>query len=743
MKYSFSSLVIPLALYLASHSIMSTAQASLSKSSAEKANIKANINETQIAFMPDIHFHDIYADFKDGSFKGIPNSISGKNATIRSLSAELNSTRLFNENYFAMFSALDDAVSRGVKLIALPGDFSDDGQPVHMRGLTKILDNYAKEHDIEFFAAPGNHDPVRPFKIPSGKSDFLGAGGKEQRIFSRGKNECKGYDGAKAVIKAAVIKNSGIKTDVKTNAALDTICSEEVSGLGYQGIMQQLKSHGFYPKPNYHYWETPYSSYNSHNYDYQTAQTESVNEQREYEICHQGAGGKYKQLNANKNKTYTNCFNVIDSSYLVEPIKGLWLLAIDANVYVPNFDATEIKGATDVTDPNTFKGSSSAGYNKMFTHKTQVIEWISDVVKRAKKEGKQLVAFSHFPMTEFYDGQEDNVKKLFDENKFQRPRLPKKSVSQALASTGLKVHIGGHMHINDTGVTRNNDGSFLFNIQAPSIAAYIPAYKLMTLKANEQIEIQTVVVDDIPRYSELFEHYRQEHKVLQETDPKRLWNIDILASKSYKEFTQWHIRELTRQRFLPKDWPADLRNLLFSLNGLDMLVLSQLNTDVTIKQWQEGLVSLDYLHKTPQWTTALVKAKKLVLGTGLQTEQFSKWNGFDLAVDFYRLHNADQLALRDISQQRLAQYSVLTKALANSTLETRLKTTNELVNTNKAESNSSLAESNSDLTEQTLTSVFKRRFGNLFRLFDGFKNGAPSDHFMLNLSDGTITDLKK
>ncbi|GHB76124.1 metallophosphoesterase [Psychrosphaera saromensis] len=722
---------------------MSTAQASLSKSSAEKANIKANINETQIAFMPDIHFHDIYADFKDGSFKGIPNSISGKNATIRSLSAELNSTRLFNENYFAMFSALDDAVSRGVKLIALPGDFSDDGQPVHMRGLTKILDNYAKEHDIEFFAAPGNHDPVRPFKIPSGKSDFLGAGGKEQRIFSRGKNECKGYDGAKAVIKAAVIKNSGIKTDVKTNAALDTICSEEVSGLGYQGIMQQLKSHGFYPKPNYHYWETPYSSYNSHNYDYQTAQTESVNEQREYEICHQGAGGKYKQLNANKNKTYTNCFNVIDSSYLVEPIKGLWLLAIDANVYVPNFDATEIKGATDVTDPNTFKGSSSAGYNKMFTHKTQVIEWISDVVKRAKKEGKQLVAFSHFPMTEFYDGQEDNVKKLFDENKFQRPRLPKKSVSQALASTGLKVHIGGHMHINDTGVTRNNDGSFLFNIQAPSIAAYIPAYKLMTLKANEQIEIQTVVVDDIPRYSELFEHYRQEHKVLQETDPKRLWNIDILASKSYKEFTQWHIRELTRQRFLPKDWPADLRNLLFSLNGLDMLVLSQLNTDVTIKQWQEGLVSLDYLHKTPQWTTALVKAKKLVLGTGLQTEQFSKWNGFDLAVDFYRLHNADQLALRDISQQRLAQYSVLTKALANSTLETRLKTTNELVNTNKAESNSSLAESNSDLTEQTLTSVFKRRFGNLFRLFDGFKNGAPSDHFMLNLSDGTITDLKK
>jgi 3',5'-cyclic AMP phosphodiesterase CpdA len=680
---------------------MSTAQASLSNSSAEKANVKANIKETQIAFMPDIHFHDIYANFNDGSFKGLPNSISGKNATIRSLSAELNSTRLFNENYFALFAALDDAVSRGVKLIALPGDFSDDGQPVHMRGLTKILDNYAKEHDIEFFAAPGNHDPVRPFKIPSGKSNFLGAGGKEQRIFSRGKNECKDYEGQSALI--------------KTDAALDTICSEEVASLGYKGIMQQLKDHGFYPKPTYQYWETPYSKYNTDNYNFEKAQAAAKNSQREYEICQQGTGGKYKK------NDYNNCFNVIDSSYLVEPVKGLWLLAIDANVYIPNFDVTDIKGATDITDPKTFKGSSSAGYNKMFTHKTQVIDWISDVVKRAEKEGKQLIAFSHFPMTEYYDGQESQVKQLFGIKKFQLPRLPKKSVSQALAATGLKVHIGGHMHINDTGVTRNKDGSFLFNIQAPSIAAYIPAYKLMTLKPNSEIEIETVVVDDIPRYAELFEHYEQEYKALQKTAPNRLWNKDILQSKSYREFTQWHISELTRQRFLPKDWPADLRDLLFSFNGLDMLVLSQLNTDVTIKQWQEGLVTIDDLHNTAQWKTALAKAQDLALSAGLQTEQFSQWNGFDLAVDFYRLRNADQLALRDISQQRLAQYAVLTKAL---------------VNTNKTKLNSTIA-------DETLTSVFKRRFGNLFSLFDGFKNGEPSDHFMLNLSDGTITDLKK
>src|SRR5690606_12725067 len=77
----------------------------------------------QIAFMPDIHFHDVYADFQDDSFTGVPNKVSGKNATIRTMQSQLMSTRLFNENYFALLAALDDVAARGIKLVALPGDF--------------------------------------------------------------------------------------------------------------------------------------------------------------------------------------------------------------------------------------------------------------------------------------------------------------------------------------------------------------------------------------------------------------------------------------------------------------------------------------------------------------------------------------------------------------------------------------------------------------------------------------------
>ncbi len=68
--------------------------------------------------------------------RGLPGK--HKAATIRTMAAQLQSTRLFNENYFAFKAALDDVVRRKVKLVVLPGDFSDDGQSLHIRGLKQL-----------------------------------------------------------------------------------------------------------------------------------------------------------------------------------------------------------------------------------------------------------------------------------------------------------------------------------------------------------------------------------------------------------------------------------------------------------------------------------------------------------------------------------------------------------------------------------------------------------------------------
>lgn len=624
----------------------------------------------QIAFMPDIHFHDIYASFSDGAFAGLPNSQSGKNATIRSMAAQLKSTRLFNENYFALLAALDDAAARGVKLIALPGDFSDDGQPLHIRGLAAILQHYSDTYGMQFFAAPGNHDPVRPFSRPAGKSDYLGADGYEQPIYSPGSAACPG--------KLPAVQSPG---------KLSTICSDEVKELGYNEIMAQLAPFGFYPQPGYVYWETPYSNYTEQNYSANLAKEQATYTQRQYEICLQGTGGRYKQPG------YSQCSMVPDSSYLVEPVPGVWLLAIDANVYLPQADGTG------------YAGAGNAGYNRMFSHKTQVTDWITQVVTRAEQAGKTLIAFSHYPMSEFYNGQSDAIAEQFGADSFQLARRPTDNVSQLLATTGLKLHIGGHMHFNDTGISKSPNGNVLVNVQAPSLAAYVPAYKLVTIKPQQNVTVQTVVLNDVARFNELFEHYQQEHNTLVKQGAPQ-WNRAMLTAKNYREFTNWHLSELTRQRFLPQDWPASLRDSLLALNGQQMLVLSQLQSPPPLAQL---LAELPTLQHSANWQQAAAKANALITAAGFAAEDFASWSGFDLALDFYRLRNAGSLALQDISPQRLVQYQLLTRLLA------------------------AKAETGQDSVA--------RQFGGVFQLLQAFRHGQSDMHFILDLTNGSVTGL--
>ncbi len=688
--------------------------ASLLSTSIAHANNK-NVIDTKIAFMPDIHFHDVYGTFNDGSFEGIPNSKSGKNATIRSMLAQLTSTRLFNEQYFALLEALDDAAKRGIKYIALPGDFSDDGQPVHLRGLTGILDKYRKEHGMVFMAAPGNHDPIRAFEKPHGEPDFLNPDGSEQRIFSRGDQDCKAYYKGET----AVLKNG-------------TICTEEIRGLGYDSIMDMMAEYGFMPSKDYVYYETPYSTYQYNEYSFAKAKTQNTYENRQYEMCAQGTGGKYKKPG------YTNCNLMPDTTYLVEPFEGMWLLAIDANVFAPHEKAVN----SDPTSHENYNSASNAGYNKMLTHKEQVVDYIADVVKRAEKQGKTLVAFSHYPMSDFYNDASENLADIFGPTKFQLQRVPKGDVTKALAQTGLKLHVGGHMHFNDTGVRRYDDGSFLFNVQAPSMAAYVPAYKILTFGKDNNVEVETAIIKDVPRFDELFEHYEKEHEYLTRTGAENIWDKKVLDSENYYEFTSMHIKELTRLRFLPSDWPCDMKEMLFNLSGKDMLILSQLNSDISINGLDKltkgkggvevckGNLGSDRFDSIKDkqfkkdWQKATDQAEAKAKDEGLALSDFADWTAYDLAVDFYRLSNADELAFRDISKERIPQYRLLSNAL---------KTAGANVQGIDAK----------EAGDYKAGDLFKSRFSQLFEILTKFSNGEASDHFLINTKTGTLQNLAK
>lgn len=583
----------------------------------------------QVAFLADVHFQDIYAEFEDVNYKGIKNPETGEFANIRTMQSQLNSTRIFNENYFAFLEALDDISKRGIKIVVLPGDFSDDGQPIHIKGLTKILNEYAIKYGISFFATTGNHDPVRPFEHDGLKSNFLGYGGKEQAISSSKKS---------------------IKKD--ETYELNPIISSDIKKWGYKEIINEMSDFGFYPKEVYHYWESPFSNYSYEDYDLKVAQEQALLEKRTYQI--------------------TANLSLPDVSYLVEPIDGLWLLAIDANVYVPN---DKLSGLKD--NPNDFSGAS-IGYNNVLLHKSHLIDWVKQVALKAKEKDKILIAFSHYPMVDFNDDASKELKQFFGDKKVQLHRVPNEDVAKTFADAGIEIHFGGHIHINDTGVRTTEKGNTLFNIQTPSLAAYIPAYKLLTVHSNSnsnsnfEFEVETVIIDSVSNFDNLFPFYQQEYAHLQTIKSSGIWKKDILQVKNYKEFTQEHLKELVRLRFLPNDWSIEFSEMLLKSSGKDLLLMNQNNSQLLNQQ---------------------------IASKNLSLSDFEAWTGFDMIYDFYRLRSADELAIPDIGLNRKQQYELVCSQLE--------KTNNDKL--------------------VLWSSIFKK-----------VMNGQPANHFKINLKTNTI-----
>jgi len=623
----------------------------------------SNLENLQITFLSDVHMHDVYGEFLDSDYKGVENPKNGQFATIRTMEAQLHSTRLFNENYFAFLAALDDVVKRGVKYVVLPGDFSDDGQPFNVRCLKQILDEYSENYGISFFATTGNHDPVRPYSTEAGKEDFLGEGGKRQPIMS---------------MEDMYVSKEKVEHPV--------VITRDIRKMGYQEITNMLGEYGFFPQEEYLYWETPFSSYQVENYDFTLALEESDLEKRKYTI-------------------QPHDLQIPDVSYLVEPVRGLWLLAIDANVYIPRKRVSE-----NAEDPRNFNGTG-IGYNQVLSNKRHLIDWVSKLSKQADELGKTLIVFSHYPMVEFNDDASDHIKNLMGERKMQLYRVPAEEVAQVFADAGVKVHFGGHMHINDTGVRKTKNGNTLMNVQVPSLAAYIPAFKLLTFKNNKVLEIETIVIDSVPRFNELFELYKQEHAYLKNIGAKGIWNDEILSAKDYHEYTNWHLKELVRLRFLPGDWPKEFKDFLLDRTGKELFILSH-DTTMAFGDIANEPGDLSQTRYAESWQAAMRKAEVEITNAGCSLDSFGDWTGFDLIFDFYRLRSADKLAINDIGVGRTKQYQLLIKSFLDNQDEPDF-------------GNDSLRES----------------FYELSMIMKHFLNGVPADHFRVDLRNGKVESL--
>ena len=487
--------------------------------------------QTQIAFISDAHIQDV----------------DGHAERVRSMEVQVQSTRLFNENYYALLAALDDVARRNIRWVVLPGDLTDNGQFFNQQKIKNILHSYTQRKGMRFFVTTGNHDPALPLGLMQKNAHFLAA------------------DGSRV--------------------------TREDSCAGYVSQMECYADFGFFPRKDDCYWESPFTSYTYDKYSYEDACRESVLSKRTYTLC--------------------DSLTATDASYLVEPVDGLWLLAIDGGVYLPK----------EMKDGKWSYQGSSAGYNLVLKHKPFLLPWVRKVVEEAQKRHKTLVAFSHYPLVDFNDGVSEHVRRIWGDRRFDLHRVPEAEVSEAFLQAGLRLHFAGHMHVNDTGIWEGKDGKHLYNIQVPSIATYVPAYKILTIESDEVFRVETVALDTVPGFDSLFPLYRTEYQSDSLKGHSPVWNKEILSARTYGEFCDYQFRDLVRLRFIPRDLPESWRACL-DFTGARML----------------EAVSGEDRSDDADWTDLCMKG---------------------LVLDLYRLRYAERLALEDIPRTRLAVYRYL------------------------------------------------------------------------------------
>lgn len=169
-------------------------------------------------------------------------------------------------------------------------------------------------------------------------------------------------------------------------------------------------------------------------------------------------------------------------SYVAEPQKGLWLLALDACRYAEN-----VEGEESVTD-----GKFSP----------QTLQWIEEMLTKAANENKAVMVMMHHGIVEHYPGQEKNYGEYIVDDY--------EKVAELLAKYNARLVFTGHNHAQDITVERFPEtAKFVFDIETGSLVTYPCPYRVLSIDAAQKATIRTERVTKIRSHPTDFPQYGQ------------------------------------------------------------------------------------------------------------------------------------------------------------------------------------------------------------------------------------------
>jgi len=162
------------------------------------------------------------------------------------------------------------------------------------------------------------------------------------------------------------------------------------------------------------------------------------------------------------------------------------------------------------------------------------------------------------------------------------------------------------------------------------------------------------------------------------------------------------------------------------MTGRDLLIFSQLSDSTRLETIEPFITGSDFTTVESNsstfndtWKQAVQKAETMANNAGFSFLDLNEWNGNDLSTDFYRIRNAGDLALNDISNERMNQYALLADAYAETSDHT--------------DQPHQLWDAKSLTLHQKLAGVFE--------VMALFADRLPSVHIQIDLNSGEVTSL--
>lgn len=170
-------------------------------------------------------------------------------------------------------------------------------------------------------------------------------------------------------------------------------------------------------------------------------------------------------------------------SYVAEPVKGLWLLALDSCLWREN-------------TPHEYPKIDGR-----FTPET--LEWIEEMLVLARDKGKGVIAFMHHGAMEHYPTNEENYGEYVVDNS--------EVLSRMFAYYGVRTVFTGHFHAQD--ITVKNypvyDAS-LYDIETGSFVTWPCPYRVVDIR-DSVMNIKSRYIKSIPSHPDDFQEFARQY----------------------------------------------------------------------------------------------------------------------------------------------------------------------------------------------------------------------------------------